>query len=114
MNNKTGKNTAMAPALAEAITQESINEIEEANSTLLKASTCKYELKEALIIEANDMTTAEKLQALDINYRLLFCEIWSVCIISGILVIGGSSLLYHCLKNDINSSRKYGPKECVT
>lgn len=61
--------------------------MKEASDSLYHASKKKYDLKAKLIEEADDMTTKEKLDALDQNYDRHNQEVWQ-----GIIIFGAVSL----------------------
>lgn len=63
------------------------NRMKEASDSLYRTSKEKYDLKTRLIEEANDLTTKEKLDALDQNYDCHNQEVWQ-----GILIFGIASL----------------------
>lgn len=59
--------------------------MEEATDSLYHTSKEKYNLKARLIEEADDMTTKEKLDALDQNYDRHNQEVWQGIVIFGVL-----------------------------
>lgn len=59
--------------------------IKEVNTNLNITSKEKYEFKTKLIEEAGDMTTNEKLDALDINYKLYNEEVWHNIMLLGVI-----------------------------
>ena len=59
--------------------------MKEATNSLYHTSKEKYDLKARLIEEADDMTTKEKLDALDQNYNRHNQEVWQDIVIFGIL-----------------------------
>ncbi len=63
------------------------NHMKEANDSLYLTSKEKYDLKTRIIEEADDMTTKEKLDALDHNYDRYTQEVWR-----GIIIFGAVSL----------------------
>lgn len=71
------------------ITEASIGVItdrmKEASDSLYQTSKEKYDLKAKLIEEADDMTTKEKLDALDQNYDRHNQEVWQGIIIFGVV-----------------------------
>jgi len=71
------------------ITEASISIItdrmKEASDSLYHTSKEKYDLKARLIEEADDMTTKEKLDALDQNYDRHNQEVWQGIIIFGVV-----------------------------
>ena len=71
------------------ITEASISIItdrmKEASDSLYHTSKEKYDLKARLIEEADDMTTKEKLEALDQNYDRHNQEVWQGIIILGVV-----------------------------
>lgn len=73
------------------LTKASINIItdcmKEASDSLYNTSKAKYEHKVKLIEKAEDMTTKEKLEALDQNYDRHNQEVWQ-----GIFIFGVASL----------------------
>lgn len=64
------------------------NQIHKAGSSLYAVSKSKYDQKAKLIEEAKDMTTKEKLEALDQNYDRHAQEVWQGVIIFGAMSLG--------------------------
>lgn len=69
-----------------------IDRITEATESLYTTSKEKYERKAKIIEEAEDMTTEEKLLAMDKNYDRHSLEVWQ-----GIIAFGGISLVIICV-----------------
>lgn len=61
--------------------------LKEASDSLYHTSKEKYDLKARLIEEADDMTTKEKLDALDQNYDRHNQEVWRDRIIFGMAIL---------------------------
>lgn len=62
--------------------------ISKAADSLYNTSKEKYNLKAKLIEEAKDMTTQEKLDALDQNYDRHNQEVWQGILIVGVVTLG--------------------------
>ncbi len=81
-----------------SLTEASINiitdRIKEASDSLYHTSKEKYDLKARLIEGADDMTTKEKLDALDQNYDRHTQEVWQGIIIFGTVSLALIGLAY--------------------
>lgn len=62
--------------------------VKEAGDNLYMASKDKYDLKAKIIENATDMTTEEKLEALDHNYDRYTQEVWQGIIVFGAIGLG--------------------------
>lgn len=69
------------------------NRMKEASDSLYHTSKEKYNLKAKLIEEADDMTTKEKLDALDQNYDRHNQEVWHGMIIFGVVSLTSLTLI---------------------
>ena len=79
---------ATSSSVVNLTTQKELNCVFTSNEALLSASKDKYEAKKHLVLDASDLNTSEKLQALDTCYHRHACEIWLSCIASGVLCFG--------------------------
>lgn len=83
---ETVENSGVMDA-AEFCSQVLSERVKEASDSLYTASKDKYDQKTKIIENATDMTTEEKLEALDRNYGRHTQEVWQ-----GILVFGAIGL----------------------